>query len=74
MNSSQSQKDYAIREMSPSRMKAKLTGWVIIWPISFIENIAGDIINTIQTAIMKVFRGIFQRIYSAGVSRLTGTV
>lgn len=60
----------AARSLLPSRMLSKLTTWVIVWPFSMVENLAGDLINLVQTAITRVFKGIYNRIYEAAVGEL----
>lgn len=60
----------ALRDLHPKQMLGKLTTWVLVWPFSMVENIAGDAIKIIQMAISKLFRGIYHRIYNGAVASL----
>lgn len=60
----------ALQYLDPRRMLSQITTWVIIWPFSMVENILGDIIKLVQTAISKFFKGIYTRIYLDAVSKL----
>lgn len=69
-STNQRDKDSAIEYMRPTRMLNKITTWVIVWPFSMIENLVGDIINVIQSAITKFFKGIYTRIFDSAASKL----
>ena len=70
LGTSDSRREYAINSMRPSGMLGSLTSWVLIWPFSMAENVTRDIINLVQTAITKVFKGIYNRIYNSAVDKL----
>ena len=70
----QRDKDSAIEYMRPTRMLNKITTWVIVWPFSMIENLVGDIINVIQSAITKFFKGVYTRIFDSAASKLAAPV
>jgi len=65
------QRRRVIRDLHPKAMLSIITAWILIWPFSMIENIAGDLINMIQSLVTKVFRGIYHKIYSSAVEALT---
>jgi hypothetical protein len=63
----------AADRLHPLAMLSTLTAWVIIWPFSMVENLAGDVINMIRTAISTVFRSVYNRIYESAVRDLLPT-
>ncbi len=63
-------RQYMIEKIKPSNMLSTITTWVIVWPFSMIENIVGDLINLVQTAITKFFRGVYNRIYENAINNL----
>ena len=69
-DASNADKKFALQYLDPRRMLSQITTWVIIWPFSMIENILGDIIKLVQTAITKFFKGIYTRIYIGAVGKL----
>jgi hypothetical protein len=71
-NDDASAKKVALQYLHPSKMLGTITMWVIVWPFSMIENVAGDIINVIQTLITKVFRAVYNSIYNSAVKKLNG--
>lgn len=63
----------ALQRHTPGNMKGTITAWVIIWPLSFIGSMSGDLIDVVQAFISTFFKGVYHRIYSvsvADVSRL----
>lgn len=69
-NSTNHEKEGVLRRLHPRQMLSTITAWVLIWPFSLVENIAGDLINAVQALIQKIFRGVYYRIYDSAVSRL----
>lgn len=67
---SESARKSALIYLEPHRMLGALTTWVIIWPFSMVENVLGDIIKLVQTAITTFFKGIYTRIYMGAVGKL----
>ncbi len=67
----QRDKDMAIARLHPTAMLSTITAWIVIWPFSAVENIAGDLITAIQTLVSKIFRGVYHRIYDTAVGQLT---
>ena len=69
-NERESARRNAAERLHPLAMLSTLTAWVIIWPFSMVENLAGDVINMIRTAISTVFRSVYNRIYESAVRDL----
>lgn len=63
-------KDIAAHQLRPSNNLGAITGWVLIWPISLVENIAGDIITWVQELAQTLFRKIYVSIYESAVQDL----
>lgn len=64
------QRERVLRALHPREMLGTITAWVLIWPFSMVENVAGDLITLVQELISRVFRGIYFKIYDAAVSAL----
>lgn len=60
----------AIQELQPSNMIPTITAWILIWPFSLIENLVGDVINSVQLLVTKFFRSVYYRIYESAVKEL----
>jgi hypothetical protein len=58
------------KQLHPTQNLDTITAWIIIWPFSFVESVAGDLINFVQTLVTKVFKGVYNKIYNAAVSDL----
>jgi len=56
-------REYALR-LAPSNNLDRISSWIIVWPISLIENLLGDIIEAIQGLITRVFKGVYYKIYT----------
>ena len=69
-NETESRRRSALQRLHPTAMLSTLTTWVIVWPFSMVENLAGDLVNLIQTTIIRVFKSIYHRIYEAAVGDL----
>jgi len=63
-------KERALRRLHPRHMWPTIIAWVFVWPFSFVENIVGDVITTVSTAIKKVFHDAYQRMFDHAVSQL----
>ena len=72
MKEDQRTRERAITDLHPTKMLGTITSWVLIWPFSFIENIAGDLISALQSMITKFFRGIYHRIFDSASAKLLG--
>lgn len=66
-----STKQFVLSTLHPKAMLGTLTAWIIVWPFSFVENVAGDLINSVQLLVSKVFKGMYHRIYDSAVAALT---
>jgi len=67
---SEQDRRHALQQLHPKNMIGKFTTWVLVWPFSMVENIAGDAIKLLQEVISKFFRGIYHRIYNNAVGAL----
>ena len=57
-------------EMRPSNMWPTIVAWVVVWPFSIVESAVGDIISAVETIVKKVFRGVYNRIYTSAVAKM----
>lgn len=53
-----------VSSLAPSNNLDQISGWIIIWPFSFVEHILSDIISAIKAIVTKVFKGVYHRIYT----------
>jgi hypothetical protein len=51
----------------PGKHVDTISCWVIIWPLSFIGCVTGDIIDTVGELIQRFFKGVYARIYASAV-------
>ena len=64
-------RDYAIRSLHPTSMMGTITAWMVIWPLSMVENVTGDLVSGLQMFVTKMFRGVYHRIFSNAVDALS---
>jgi len=65
-----SQKQTLIERMHPTAMLGTITAWILIWPFSVLDNLIGDIINSVEHLVKTVFRGVYHKIYTSAVSQI----
>ena len=58
------------REIAPSRNMGKIVAWIVIWPVSLVENAARDLITTVEYVIKKFFRGVYNKIFDSAMSKV----
>jgi hypothetical protein len=56
--------------LNPQNNIVTIVGWVLSWPVSFINSMVGDFIAILESAIKKYFIGIFKRISNAASKRI----
>ena len=56
--------------LSPNRQLGSIVSWIIIWPISLVENLLGDIIKGVELLVTNVFKSIYRRIYESAFAGL----
>ena len=54
----------------PTKNLDKITTWIIVWPFSMVENVIGDFINLVHTAITTYFKSVYIRIYDSAISKI----
>ena len=57
-------------EIAPSRNMGKIVAWIVIWPVSLVENAARDLITTVEYVIKKFFRGVYNKIFDSAMSKV----
>ncbi len=60
--------------LAPGKNLDSITAWIIIWPFSLVENVLGDVINSIQRLVTGVFKGVYHKIYNSLVGDLIDPV
>lgn len=64
----------ALNVLRPMENISRITAWVVIWPFSALENLAGDLINIIQTFIKKVFRKVYESLFTQATQNLYNAI
>ena len=59
-----------VAKLAPSRMADTIVAWIIIWPFSMVENVLGDVLTMIRGLVDRVFKGVYNRIYSKALATL----
>lgn len=59
-----------VERMRPSNMISQITMWIMAWPFSAVENIAGDLIVTFQSLVTRFFRGVYNRVFDSASAEL----
>lgn len=58
-------------QLNPQNNIVTIVGWVLAWPVSFINSMIGDFISLLETAIRKYFIGIFKRISISALKKVS---
>lgn len=58
-------KAYAIQRLAPNENLGKIVRWILIWPLSLVGSITGDIITLVQKLVTKVFNEVYAKIFSS---------
>lgn len=69
-NRGQEYRDTIISRLEPSNMLPTITAWIIIWPFSLIEYTCKDIIKFIEALVIKVFKGVYNKIYESAIASI----
>lgn len=56
--------------LHPKRMKATLVMWVLLWPPSAVDSVAGDLIDAVDWLVRKVFHFAYMGIYDKAMAKL----
>ena len=57
----------AIGRLAPSQNVSRLSQWIIIWPLSFVENVTSDLIDGVKRLVTDVLKEVYDRIYLSAV-------
>lgn len=64
----------ALARYAPDRMTESFVAWTMLWPVSFIENFVGDVVNTVRIAITTYFKGVYKRIWQTAYDNVESKV
>lgn len=53
-----------IRYLAPNQNIGKIVRWILIWPLSLVGSITGDIINLTHKLVTQVFNQVYEKIFS----------
>lgn len=63
-------RESSLKTLQISNNIGAVTSWILAWPFSLIENLIGDFIELLHTAITKWFRGLYDSIFNAAARDL----
>lgn len=63
--SSQSEKERKINELSPKRNVGTIVRWVLVWPLSLVSSVVGDIITFAQKLVTETFKKVYASIFNS---------
>lgn len=61
---------YALKRLSPSEMTGSIVSWIIIWPISLLENLVSDIITGLEKLVRSWLNKVYTSIYQSATKDL----
>lgn len=71
---SPSYKAMELESLAPSQNTNTIVAWIIVWPFSAVDNIAGDLINLLTELVNNVFRQIYASIYTSATKGLAADI
>ena len=54
--------------MHPSRMTGRIVHWMVIWPVSMVRNVTGDLLALASTMVTTWLKAIYESIYNRALS------
>ena len=69
-NGSQRDRELMAARLLPAAMWSTIVAWVIVWPFSFVEYFIRDVIDLLEMAVKKLFKGVYNKIYDSAVAQL----
>lgn len=61
---------YVNERISPRACLSRITSWIIIWPLSMIENVTGDVVRLIKNIVSETLKSVYNKIYQSAISNL----
>ncbi len=58
------------QEIDVKEQVSRVTGWVLAWPISMLDNVLGDLVETVKRLITVYFRSVYDRITDSATKRI----
>ena len=58
------------QDISVENNKSALIYWVLVWPVSLVESLVGDIIHMVSELVTKKFREIFEKISNSAKQKI----
>jgi hypothetical protein len=71
VNMSAQETKWFVESLTPRACLNRITCWIIVWPFSMVENIAGDLIRMIKHMITNTFKSVYNKIYTKAIANLT---
>lgn len=68
----QREKELLVKALHPKEMLGTIVQWILIWPLSMIENLIGDLIHMVESLVTRWFRGVYHTIYDSAVKSILG--
>jgi hypothetical protein len=68
-NDSYSKKS-ALNSLSPKEMSGAIVSWIVIWPVSLVENIVSDVITGLEKLVRTWLNKVYTSIYTSATKDL----
>lgn len=54
--------------LKPHYHTETIVSWIVIWPLSAIENIASDLIDMVTTFVTETLKSVYRKIYESAIA------
>lgn len=63
-------RNYMLEQIKLENMLGKITSWIIVWPLSMIENVTGDAVRLIKTLVSDTLKSVYTKIYANAIKNV----
>ena len=68
---SDERKKSGMEYVAPERMSERIVAWILVWPLSMIQNLTGDIVTTLKNLVTNTLKSIYAKIHANASSKVT---
>lgn len=59
-----------VERLKIENMAGRITGWILSWPFSMIENVVGDVIRLVRNLVTDTLKGVYNSILASATKNL----
>lgn len=63
-------RDCLVERLKIENMAGRITGWILSWPFSMIENVVGDVIRLIRNMVTDTLKGVYNSILNSATQKI----